>query len=155
MAQKPDTIGALSKRSGVKVTTIRYYESIGLMREPDRSASGQRIYGEDAVERLNFIRHTRELGFPVEAIRELIELQTKPGDDCAVVDAIARRHLAAVRHRLSQLEALEGELKRMIVNCAGGKSAPVRYWPACQIMTTASPTRMTRSISAEKLSASD
>ncbi|WP_306253294.1 helix-turn-helix domain-containing protein [Parvularcula sp. IMCC14364] len=121
MAQKPDTIGALSKRSGVKVTTIRYYESIGLMREPDRSSSGQRIYGEDAVERLNFIRHTRELGFPVEAIRELIQLQTKPGEDCAIVDAIARRHLAAVRHRLSQLEALEGELKRMIVSCAGGE----------------------------------
>ena len=121
MAQKPNTIGALSKRSGVKVTTIRYYESIGLMREPDRSASGQRVYDDEAVERLNFIRHTRELGFPVDSIRELIELQTKPGDDCAVVDAIARRHLAAVRHRLSQLEALEGELKRMIVNCAGGR----------------------------------
>lgn len=128
MAQKPNTIGALSKTTGVKVTTIRYYESIGLMDEPDRSQSGQRLYDGDALERLNFIRHARELGFSVESIRELIQLQTHPGDDCAIVDEIARRHLADVRHRLSQLEALEGELKRMISSCEGGKIG------ACTVM---------------------
>lgn len=119
--QKPNTIGALSKSTGVKVTTIRYYESIGLMDEPDRSHSGQRLYNSDALERMKFIRHARELGFSVEAIRELIQLQTHPGDDCAIVDEIARRHLGDVRRRLSQLEALEGELKRMISSCEGGK----------------------------------
>ena len=56
---KPMTIGRLSKAAGVKVTTIRYYESIGLMGEPDRSDSGQRLYGDDAVQRLSFIRHGR------------------------------------------------------------------------------------------------
>ena len=73
---KPMTIGRLSKAADVKVTTIRYYESIGLMGTPDRSESGQRLYGEPSVQRLSFIRHARDLGFPMEAIRDLIELQT-------------------------------------------------------------------------------
>jgi len=114
------TIGILSRECGVKVTTIRYYESIGLIREPDRTASGQRIYDEPAVERLNFIRHARDLGFPVEAIRDLIALQEQPGTDCSEVDRIARTHLADVRRRLNQLEALEAELKHMISKCEGG-----------------------------------
>lgn len=115
------TIGKLSAATGVKVTTIRYYESIDLLEEPARSASGQRLYGEAAVERLGFIRHARDLGFPVAAIRELISLQVDPGRDCDLVDQIARRQLDEVRRRLTQLEALEAELKRMIRACEGGK----------------------------------
>lgn len=125
---KPMTIGRLSKAAGVKVTTIRYYESVGLMGKPDRSESGQRLYGDDAVQRLSFIRHARDLGFPMGAIRDLIKLQAEPGKDCAAVDIIAREQLADVRKRLNQLEALEGELKRMISNCAGGKVG------SCQVM---------------------
>ena len=120
MELKAMTIGKLSSRAGVKVTTIRYYESIDLMPEPHRSESGQRIYDETSVERLSFIRHARDLGFPVESIRDLIDLQSKPDQDCASVDAIARRQLANVRYRLNQLEALEAELKRMIAACEGG-----------------------------------
>ena len=129
MVQKR-TIGILSRQSGVKVTTIRYYESIGLIAEPDRSSSGQRIYEDAAVERLNFIRHARDLGFPIETIRALINLQDNPGNDCAVVDKLARHHLADVRLRLSQLESLEAELKRMISACAGGKVSN------CEILET-------------------
>lgn len=125
---KPMTIGRLSKAAGVKVTTIRYYESIGLMGTPDRSESGQRQYGDDAVQRLSFIRHARDLGFPMEAIRDLIDLQTEPDQDCAAVDTIARHQLADVRKRLNQLEALEAELKRMIASCEGGKVG------GCQVM---------------------
>ncbi|MEM1088044.1 MAG: helix-turn-helix domain-containing protein [Pseudomonadota bacterium] len=117
---KPMTIGRLSKAGGVKVTTIRYYESIGLMGVPDRSESGQRLYGEDSVQRLSFIRHARDLGFPMDAIRELIQLQSEPGEDCSAVDAIAKRQLADVRKRIGQLKSLEGELKHMISSCAGG-----------------------------------
>ena len=125
---KPMTIGRLSKEAGVKVTTIRYYESIGLMGEPDRSESGQRQYGNEAVQRLSFIRHARDLGFPMDSVRTLIELQMQPDQDCAAVDVIARDQLADVRKRLNQLEALEAELKRMITLCAGGKVG------TCQIM---------------------
>lgn len=129
---KQMTIGRLSKAAGVKVTTIRYYESIELMGDPDRSQSGQRLYGDEAIQRLSFIRHTRELGFPIEAIRDLIDLQAKPSNDCAVVDSIARRHLADVRERLSKLEALEAELKRMVSACEGGKIA------VCEVLGTLS-----------------
>ena len=71
LEKKPVTIGRLAKASDVKVTTIRYYESIGLIDPPDRSEGGQRIYDQKAVERMRFIRHARDLGFPLEAIREL------------------------------------------------------------------------------------
>ena len=93
------------------------------MGEPERSTSGQRLYDDDAVQRLSFIRHARDLGFPIDSIRELIKLQHQPGEDCAHVDIIARRQLADVRQKLSQLEALEGELKRMISACEGGSIA--------------------------------
>ncbi len=127
---KPMTIGRLSKAAGVNVTTIRYYESIDLMGEPDRSESGQRLYGDDSVHRLSFIRHARDLGFPMEAVRDLIQLQAEPGEDCAAVDAIARRQLSDVRERLNQLEALEAELKRMISSCEGGKVGTCRVMAA-------------------------
>ncbi len=125
---KPMTIGRLSKAADVKVTTIRYYESIGLMGQPDRSQSGQRQYGEDAVQRLSFIRHARDLGFPMNAVRDLIQLQAEPGEDCAAVDLIARRQIDDVRKRLNQLKALERELKRMISSCEGGEVG------RCQVM---------------------
>ncbi|MEM8985944.1 MAG: helix-turn-helix domain-containing protein [Pseudomonadota bacterium] len=130
MTVKPMTIGRLSKAAGVKVTTIRYYESVGLMGEPARSDSGQRLYGEDAVQRLSFIRHARDLGFPMDAIRDLIDLQTRPDHNCASADAIARQQLEDVRKRLNQLKALEAELKRMVARCDGGSIGQ------CQVMAT-------------------
>ena len=80
------TIGKLSGATGVKVTTIRYYESIDLLAEPERSASGQRLYSDAAVERLGFIRHSRDLGLPVPAIRDLIALQSAPGRTGAAIN---------------------------------------------------------------------
>ena len=116
----------------MKVTTIRYYETAGLLAEPDRTSSGQRVYDSEAVERLRFIRHARELGFSVEAIAELIALQTDPDASCTHIDEIARHHLADVRRRLTQLEALEAELKRMVAACAGGRVA------ACSVLSSLS-----------------
>lgn len=125
---KPLTIGRLSRAANVKVTTIRYYETIGLMGTPDRSASGQRLYEMVDVERLSFIRHARELGFSIDAIKDLIGLQTAPDQDCSAVDSIAQKQLVEVQKRLAQLEALERELKRMIENCRGGEIG------GCQVM---------------------
>ena len=117
------SIGQLARRSCVKVTTIRYYETIGLLEEPERTESGQRIFTDSDVQRLSFIRHTRDLGFPVEDVRALISLQADAEKDCASVDRIARHQLGAVRRRLTKLEALEAELKRMIAACEGGTVA--------------------------------
>ena len=93
------------------------------MGTPDRSESGQRLYGGDAVERLSFIRHARDLGFSVDSIRDLIALQTTPQADCAAIDAAARRQLANVGERIARLRALEGELERMVRSCEGGAVA--------------------------------
>lgn len=118
---KPMTIGELSRLANVKVTTIRYYESIRLMPTPDRSPTGRRLYGAEAVHRLSFIRQARDIGFPMETIRDLIDVQTRPDSDCGSVDAIARQQLTEVQRRLSKLMALETELKRMLGACHGGQ----------------------------------
>lgn len=120
------TIGKLGQAAGVKVPTIRYYEQIGLLPEAERSAGNQRLYGRKALDRLAFIRHARELGFPLEAIRDLLSLSDRPDQPCAAADAIARVQLAAAEARIARLTALKGELERMIVQCAHGKVADCR-----------------------------
>ena len=120
------TIGKLGEGAGVKVPTIRYYEQIGLLPEPDRSAGNQRLYGQSALDRLAFIRHARELGFPLDAIRDLLSLSDRPDQSCAAADVIARAQLAEVESRLARLTALKGELERMVVQCAGGRIADCR-----------------------------
>ena len=115
------TIGELSRRTGVKVPTIRYYEQIGLMRDTPRTASNRRLYDGDATKRLAFIRHARQLGFDIEAIRELLALSAEPQASCHAADSIALRHLAEIERRLSQLAALRDELRRMIEECGHGR----------------------------------
>ncbi|NND22015.1 MAG: helix-turn-helix domain-containing protein [Silicimonas sp.] len=117
------TIGSLGKKTGTKVQTIRYYEQIGLMPEPGRTEGGQRRYGDAEVDRLSFIRHARQLGFPLEAIRELLDLSDNPDRSCHEADSIARRQLKQVELRMDRLKALRTELKRMILECSGGNTA--------------------------------
>ena len=120
------TIGSLAKKTGTKVQTIRYYEQIGMMPEPGRTAGGQRRYGNPELDRLAFIRHARQLGFSLEAIRELLDLSDQPDRPCHEADAIARRQLKQVEQRLARLEALRTELKRMVHECSGGQTADCR-----------------------------
>lgn len=120
------TIGKLGEAAGVKVPTIRYYEQIGLLPEPERSTGNQRLYGQSALQRLAFIRHSRELGFPLEAIRRLLSLSDRPDQPCATVDAIAKDQFAAVEARIARLTALKAELERMITQCAQGTIAECR-----------------------------
>ena len=120
------TIGYLSGKTGVKVPTIRYYEGIGLLPAPPRSDGNRRLYGAKAVDRLRFIRHARELGFKVEAIRELLNLAEQPQRSCAKVDALAREHLRTITSRIERLTALKAEVEHMIKTCAKGRIAKCR-----------------------------
>lgn len=120
------SIGVLAQRTGTKVQTIRYYEQIGLIEKPGRTSGGQRRYTEADLDRLAFIRHARELGFALEAVRELLDLADTPDRPCADADAIARRQLVRVEQRLRRLEALRTELTRMIEQCSGGRVAACR-----------------------------
>jgi DNA-binding transcriptional MerR regulator len=114
-------IGDLARATGCKVQTIRYYEEIGLMPEPARTAGNQRRYDQRHADRLAFIRHSRELGFPLEAVRELLSLSDRPEQPCDAVDQLAQRQLAQVEQRLGRLSVLKAELERMIEQCAGGR----------------------------------
>ncbi|HEV2515622.1 MAG TPA: helix-turn-helix domain-containing protein [Devosia sp.] len=119
-------IGELSRRTGVKVPTIRFYEQIGLLSAPPRTEGNQRRYGKPEVERLNFIRHSRELGFEVEDIRELLEMAASPQASCHQADSIARNHLTEIDRRIASLTALRGELTRMVEECGHGRICDCR-----------------------------
>ena len=110
---KEYSIGQMSDRTGVKVTTIRYYESRGLIPSPARTAGGQRRYDGAALERLTFLRHARELGFGLDDIGDLLALAEAPAEDCAPAHAIARKQLAAVDRRMTILARLRDELARL------------------------------------------
>ncbi len=120
------SIGKLARTVGVKVPTIRYYEQIGLLPQPERTAGNQRLYGQKTRERLGFIRHARDLGFPLDAIREFLDLADDPDRSCAAADEIARRQLAAVNDRIARLTLLRAELQRMVAQCAHGTIADCR-----------------------------
>ena len=120
------TIGRLSKESGVKVQTIRYYEEIGLMPEPMRSEGNQRLYGSSQVSRLRFIRHARDLGFGLPSIRDLLDLDAAPDTPCAHADDIAKRHLDEVEDKIAQLTGLKQELTRMVKQCSHGTISDCR-----------------------------
>jgi DNA-binding transcriptional MerR regulator len=123
------TIGELSRRTGVKIPTIRWYEQAGLIDEPGRTAGNQRRYGAADLDRLAFIRHARDLGLGLEAIRELIDLGQHPDRPCADADRIAATHLAGVRARIARLRRLEKELAR-IAACRGDRIGECRVLTA-------------------------
>lgn len=119
-------IGELARQTGTKVETIRWYERDGIMPPALRTSGGQRVYTEAHRDRLAFVRHARELGFPLDDVRGLLRLTDDPQRSCDEADAIARKHLAAVRSRLARLQALEAELARMVKACSGGKVCDCR-----------------------------
>ena len=113
------SIGELSKRTKVKVPTIRYYEEMGLLAEAERTSGNQRRYDKDGLERLSFIRHARDLGFSIGAISSLIELQDHPDRSCETATEIATSQLADVRAKIKRLKLLEKELTRISECCDG------------------------------------
>lgn len=124
------SIGDLARESDTKVPTICYYELSQLMPAPPRTGGGQRRYAQEDLDRLKFIRHARELGFPVDEIREMLRLSAHPDAPCDAVDDIAVKQLAEVERKIKRLQSLRKELKRMIGECEKG---PLRH---CRIIET-------------------
>lgn len=120
------SISEAARQSGVKVPTIRYYEEIGLLPDVTRSEGNRRMYDRRNLSRLAFIRHSRELGFEVDAIRTLLELQDNPAQSCEMADAIARARLVDVEKRIASLELLRAELEKMVSECASGRIGECR-----------------------------
>lgn len=115
-----------ARKSGVKVPTIRYYEQIGLLAAPRRDGANRRVFIAADLRRLAFIRHARELGFEVDAIRTLLELQDCPNQPCGTADAIAQARLAEVNQRIRSLLALRAELEMMVEGCRHGHVSECR-----------------------------
>ena len=130
MAQRTGIqIGELSRRTGCNIVTIRYYEQIALLPAPARSAGRYRVYDTADVRRLAFIRRARELGFTLDEVRTLLSLSADDGQDtCANVREVAERHLADVRAKIADLQAMEHVLADAVRRCAAGEV------PGCPII---------------------
>ncbi len=114
-------IGEASRRSGVAVETIRYYEREGITAKPGRTASGRRAYTEAEIAALRFIKHCRDLGFSIPDAVSLRRLANEPATTCADAGQIGRAHLADVRAKLAELKRLEGALAELVANCDRGE----------------------------------
>ena len=113
-------IGDLGRAAGAKVETIRYYERIGLLDAPRRTAGNYRAYDESHLSRLSFIRRSRDLGFSLDQVRALLDLADQKDRPCEAVDEIARQHLAEVERKIADLSALRTELQSMVRQCRHG-----------------------------------
>jgi Cu(I)-responsive transcriptional regulator len=123
-------IGELARAADVKAETIRYYEHIGLLPVPPRTAGNYRDYSAAHASRLTFIRRARDLGFSIEQIRALLDLADQKELSCEALDFIAREHLADVTRKLADLMALRRELDSLIGQCRHGTIAECRILEA-------------------------
>lgn len=133
MAQGHLAIGELGRLTATKVETIRYYERIGLLAEPMRSTGNYRVYGPDHLNRLSFIRRSRDLGFSLDQVRALLDLSDDQARSCEAIDSIAKAHLAEVDRKIADLRALRRELASMVDQCRCGTVAE------CRIIDALSP----------------
>jgi MerR family mercuric resistance operon transcriptional regulator len=113
-------IGQLSAATGCNIETIRYYERSGLLSAPPRTDGGHRVYGDDHLRRLNFIRRARELGFSLIDVRALLALVDREDGSCGEIRDMTMRHLIDVRAKLADLRRLERGLATMVAGCKGG-----------------------------------
>lgn len=128
------SIGDLAKGAETKVVTIRYYEQIGLLPAPSRTAGNYRTYRSEHMRRLRFIRRCRDLGFTLEQIRDLLRLASRRDEECEEVDRITAQHLTEIEQKIADLERLAKEL-RHLSKCCPGKGIIAE----CRIIEALSP----------------
>jgi len=121
------TIGAAARAANTRTETIRYYEKIGLLPRPARAfGNNYRYYDAGDVARLGFVRRARELGFPIDQVRELLALADQRERDCTDVDELTRQHIASIERQIADLRALNRELKALLCSGHGGTVAQCR-----------------------------
>ncbi|MGH6649757.1 MAG: MerR family transcriptional regulator [Sphingopyxis sp.] len=113
-------IGELARLAGTRTETIRFYEKEGLLPPPARTPANYRSYGGEHRQRLSFIRRARDLGFPLDDVRELLALADDRGRPCDAVDEIATRHLEEIDAKIADLGKMRTELSRMLTTCQQG-----------------------------------
>ncbi|GGN51170.1 transcriptional regulator [Novosphingobium indicum] len=110
----------LARKTGCNLETIRYYEKVGLLPAPPRSANGYRVYSPELVQRLQFILRARDLGYAMEEIRSLLSLTDTGAQTCGEVMMRTRSHLDDVRRHISDLQKIENTLAITLSKCTGG-----------------------------------
>lgn len=113
-------IGEISRRTGVNIETVRYYERIEVMPRPKRSEGGQRLYNESQLNRLAFIKRSRDLGFSLKEVRTLLRLIDSGEMTCSEVHALTIEHLTGVRNKIADLKKLERALNDLAMQCSLG-----------------------------------
>jgi MerR family mercuric resistance operon transcriptional regulator len=113
-------IGTFSQRTGCHIETIRYYERIKLLPKPKRTEGGHRLYDREQVKRLVFIRRSRELGFSLDEIRNLLRLIDGKRYTCLEVKTITETHLEDVNRKIDDLRQLQKTLAAISGQCEGG-----------------------------------
>ena len=129
------SIGQLAKKSACKVETVHYYEKIGLMPEPPRTEGGHRVYALPDVKRLNFIRRSRDLGFRIEQVKELLKFIDEPNHYCGEVKAMAMQQARVVQEKIDDLQRLKSALNEMVTHCTSGDK-PVDDCPIVDALYT-------------------
>lgn len=114
------TIGELSRRTGVHIETIRYFEKVGMLTAPPRTEGGHRVYDESHLRVLGFVRRARDLGFTPGEVRAILNLGGPGKACCDQVREIASHHLEQVRAKMVDLAQLERLLASTIDHCSGG-----------------------------------
>ena len=133
-SDKQFSIGQLSKATGVKVVTIRYYEQVKVMPSPPRTAGNYRMYGREHLERLHFVRRCRDLGFTLDQVRNLLRLSVQRRIRCSGIDQITENHLKQIEAKIADLRSLASQLRRIKNGCPGkGRIAD------CRILAALSP----------------
>jgi DNA-binding transcriptional MerR regulator len=132
-------IGELAQTAGVTTKTIRYYESIGVLDEPDRTGSGYRSYGPAAVERLDFVKQAQSSGLALAEIKSILEIKDEGGQTCEHTKAVLRRHLDDLDTRIVELQAARVELKAMYERAGALDPADCTDANRCQIITETMP----------------
>ena len=110
--------GEVAESAGVNRQTLRYYERRGLLRAPDRRASGYRAYGPDAVRVVRFVKRAQELGFTLTEIEALLELAGGGPDSCEVAQQLAREKMSELDRKIASLETMHSALERLVATCS-------------------------------------
>ena len=114
-------IGELAKMTGCQVVTIRYYEKEGLLKRPERTERNYRLYGDEDIARLRFIRHCRQHGMSLDEIRTLLVYSDHPTGSCDWINALIHKHIEAVEQQIRDLEHLKAHLESLYHKCDGSR----------------------------------
>ena len=128
MTSRPTTISVAARKAGVNVETIRYYQRIGLITEPEKPLSGFRAYPDSAIDRIHFIQRAQMLGFSLAEIKHLLELED---GDCVQTRELAEQKLALINHKIEDLQTMAAVLKKHIRVCKTNKDQQ-----ACPLITS-------------------